>query len=1007
MRWRRVHQLNDGHHDRTSPEADRRSGAACPRFPSGSRLGRRCPLLCPTPADLIDVAGRGFSQRVSHGVGESAQDPYPEWAREAILLRFFIAPIPFTPPLSPQMSDIPPANRQLKRVFEYIGELAAIRQPVKRTLKGYFPNPEFLDEWPSHPLVRVHRGEALDNDGDQAAGRTKPEPLVRVGRPHLTPCPPPPRIIREWMLDGWEDPTQEARVIPSKNRRRLFDETTTIRFSDNEERVSVYDRWRARREDWAEAERPAVLTRRLYERVHEVWTLMRREGDRLELVVADGMLQCPMSGGAGDEAVIKHPVLLQRIRVEFDPAAPEFRLWPEVDHAELHRPLLALAPGFDSTIAAALAQELETEGVVPLGGQRTTGFLKRLVQGLFRDGEFSETKGDTRVHPVVWRDPVILARPRTAGLHTIIASIIEDLGGDSPDIPGVLVQIAGGNGDGPVSTNQSPPPRIAGDGKGRARAPRRDILFSKAANEEQLQIAKRLRKTDSVLVQGPPGTGKTHTIANLIGHFLEEGKTVLVTSHTSKALRVLRDQVDERLQPLCLSVLEGDAEGREQLKFAVQKIVGRVASSNAEDLLSQAGDLRARHRWLQRREDDLRERLRAARYSEIEELVIGGEGIRPTDAAKQVRTGEDAHGWLPGPIEHGVLCSLSDSEVRELYASNETVPATDERELRSAQPSLAKLLDPTSFRESAGERDDALEDTDKHMSEFWDDHAGADVSADRLGEFLQEFNGVKSVLADGEPWLREVLFAGWSGGGRRAMWDDLAGVADRLVDDAAGTMSMIAERDAELPPGESSEQVESILAEIVRHLRRGGGLGFVKKLVKPGWRRVIADCRTYGREPTDLGDFTTLLDAARLQRKASRFIAHWNRVMKGVDGPRIGDPDARPELTANSWVPEIRKRLEWREQLWEPFLAGLGDAGFKWNTLLECFPSRGGPHGDLDRVRAAVEHRPWGTNRGSPGRGEVLRTGRRSEGTAFVSSRVPGKQGGSRAGESSGGVESR
>ena len=280
------------------------------------------------------------------------------------------------------MSDIPPANRQLKRVFEHISELAAISQPVKRTLNSYSPNPEFLGEWPSHPLVRVHRGEALDNDGDQAASRTKPEPLVRVGRPHLTPCPPPPRILRDWMLSGWEDPTQKARIIPSKNRWRPFDETTTIRFSDNEERVSVYDRWRVRRKAWAEAERPAVLTRRLYERVHEVWTLMRREGDRLELVVADGMLQCPMSGEAGEEAAIKHPVLLQRIRVEFDPAAPEFRLWPEVDHAEIHRPLLALAPGFDSTIAAALAQELETEGVVPLGGQRTTGFLKRLVQGL-------------------------------------------------------------------------------------------------------------------------------------------------------------------------------------------------------------------------------------------------------------------------------------------------------------------------------------------------------------------------------------------------------------------------------------------------------------------------------------------------------------------------------------------------------------------------------------------------------------------------------------------------
>ena len=862
----------------------------------------------------------------------------------------------FLLPPSTQMSDILPANRRLTRVFEYIRELAAIRQPVRRTLDGYSPKPEFLDEWPRHPLVRVHHGESLDIDDDHAgAGRTEPEPIIRVGRPDLTRCPRSPRILRDWLLSGWEDPTQDARVIPSKNHPRPFGDTTTIRFSDDKERVSVWNQWRTRREAWAEAERPAVLTRRLYERFLEVWTLMRREGDRMELVVADGMLHCSMPGGASGEAHIEHPVLLQRIRVEFDPGAPEFRFWPEGDHVELHRPLLALVPGLNSEMMATLAQELETEGVIPLGGERTTGFLKRLVQGLRGDGVFSETKGDKQLHPTIWRDPVVFARPRTAGLHTIIASIIEDLSGDSPDIPRGLVQVAGGDDDPPVATNRSPSTGIVGDGHGRVSATDHEILFSKAANQEQLQIARRLQKTDSVLVQGPPGTGKTHTIANLIGHFLEEGKTVLVTAHTSKALRVLRDQVDEKLQPLCLSVLEGDAESREQLKLAVQQIIGRVARSQAEDLRGQARDLRARHSRLQQRIDNLKERLRAARYSEIEELVIGGEGIRPADAAKQVHDGEDAHGWLPGPIHHGVLCSLSNSEIHELYTLNGIVPAVEERELMSTQPSVANLLAPTGLREYARERGDALANADKHKSEFWDDYAESDVSADRFGKLLQELESVKFMLSDEEPWLREVLFAGWMGGGRRRMWDDLVRAANGLVEDAADTMSRIAERDAKLPPGEVAEDVESILAEIVRYLQSGRRLNLVTKLTKSRWHKLIADCRTYGREPRDLGDFATLLDAARLQRKRARFIAHWNGVMKGVNGPSIGDPDTLPELAANSWVPGIQKRIEWREQLWEPFRAKLLHVGFRWDALLDCFPSRGAPHGDLDRVREAVD----------------------------------------------------
>lgn len=39
-----------------------------------------------------------------------------------------------------------------------------------------------------------------------------------------------------------------------------------------------------------------------------------------------------------------------------------------------------------------------------------------------------------------------------------------------------------------------------------------------------MEIIKNIYSHKAVVVQGPPGTGKTHTIANLLGHFLAEGK---------------------------------------------------------------------------------------------------------------------------------------------------------------------------------------------------------------------------------------------------------------------------------------------------------------------------------------------------------------------------------------------------------------------------------------------------------------------------------------------------
>src|SRR5262249_51472807 len=63
-----------------------------------------------------------------------------------------------------------------------------------------------------------------------------------------------------------------------------------------------------------------------------------------------------------------------------------------------------------------------------------------------------------------------------------------------------------------------------------------EIYFPLPANPDQFEIAERLRTRQGVLVQGPPGTGKSHTIANLVCHLLANGKRILVTSHTPRAL---------------------------------------------------------------------------------------------------------------------------------------------------------------------------------------------------------------------------------------------------------------------------------------------------------------------------------------------------------------------------------------------------------------------------------------------------------------------------------------
>ena len=76
------------------------------------------------------------------------------------------------------------------------------------------------------------------------------------------------------------------------------------------------------------------------------------------------------------------------------------------------------------------------------------------------------------------------------------------------------------------------------------------VYFPLPANDAQQEIVRRLRRQRGVLVQGPPGTGKSHTIVNLVSHLLATDQRVLVTSHTARALKVLREKFPPEL-PAC------------------------------------------------------------------------------------------------------------------------------------------------------------------------------------------------------------------------------------------------------------------------------------------------------------------------------------------------------------------------------------------------------------------------------------------------------------------------
>lgn len=445
-------------------------------------------------------------------------------------------------------------RERLSHVFEYLEALNQHRNPAKRQIREQLWT-LWLKDLPAHPSVQRGNPRALtENKTDTKAGSSTEQAddfILKVSRPKLTRPPEPPETIRSWLESGWEDPAKELGVRKTRNEQTSEGETLLVPFEDDKVRVAALEDWKAKRDEWAKNEKPARAAARIFETLYELYGRIEREAERVELVLGDGILSWRRPEGG-----VFHPILLQRLQMTFDPAVPEFSISETERPVELYSALFQSMADVDGRSIGRCRDEIEQASYDPLGDRDTTGFLKRLIVQLSPRGEFVEGGSPDREKddPRIGRSPVLFLRARTLGFAAAIEAILEDLR-TREDLPWSLLNIVGLESPVPIEPEAdraptSPPPEPD------------EVLLSKPANPEQMRIAQCTQSAGGVLVQGPPGTGKTHTIGNLIGHLLAQGKSVLVTSHTTKALRMVRSQVASKLRPLCVSVLESDLDSK-------------------------------------------------------------------------------------------------------------------------------------------------------------------------------------------------------------------------------------------------------------------------------------------------------------------------------------------------------------------------------------------------------------------------------------------------------------
>lgn len=113
-----------------------------------------------------------------------------------------------------------------------------------------------------------------------------------------------------------------------------------------------------------------------------------------------------------------------------------------------------------------------------------------------------------------------------------------------------------------------------------------EVLFPLPSNEEQFKIVDKVKSSNVVLVQGPPGTGKSHTITNLISHYISQGKKVVVTSEKYKALEVLREKLPQSIKNLSLTLFNSKV-GDKELENSISEILKKQKDKQELYLISQ------------------------------------------------------------------------------------------------------------------------------------------------------------------------------------------------------------------------------------------------------------------------------------------------------------------------------------------------------------------------------------------------------------------------------------
>lgn len=500
----------------------------------------------------------------------------------------------------------------------------------------------------------------LDELPEGVAFRDKPDAdgmLARVPYKGLPSAPTVPEPLREFIEEVmWSDIDVANRSV-SKHLAAAVD--------SGDVRRATYDRALALRQDWIDRVAAVRDHHKLYERLRERAQSLDTEDDQYELLVCSGLFV----GTDPKFGVVRRHLLTKRCRARVDKKTSDILISVDADAPMQFEDRRFLVRIFGEQLerVTELREVVAESDLLPNAPDEPPKWLAEWTHRMLPDGPVFSTSlvplPREQKATSVSASPALVFRERDrSGVVTFFERMLEQLRSSRAAVPLGLYQL--------LHTPDDAQQRswLAALGVTSDGLLSDDPLFYKETNAEQRQVLDRVRRFNGAVVQGPPGTGKTHTIANLLGAMLADGLRVLVVSQREQPLRVLRDKLPEKMQPLCVS-MAAKRGGENGLEVSVRDMQARLSPTDADDIGKAVERLGAQRSVVQHKVTALEEELAQLLRSEHDEFpdVAPGYGGLLAEIAERVADRADAFAWFPAlPATAPELCPLSILDLREL-----------------------------------------------------------------------------------------------------------------------------------------------------------------------------------------------------------------------------------------------------------------------------------------------------------------------------------------------------